>query len=86
MPFASNKVEMLVNLRAMLTDVFNLRNQGASYANLARAQGHVDGYMRSIIDAGIASERELLALVVDQRRIVDGPATKELQSETTLAA
>lgn len=86
MPSASNKSEMLANLRAMLTDVFQLRSQGASYANLARAQGHVDGYMRSILDAGIASERELLALVVDQRRVVDGPATRELQPETILAA
>ncbi len=80
------KSEMLANLRSMLTDVFRLRNLGASYANLARAQGHVDGYMRSIIDAGIASDHELLTLVADQRRIVDGPATKELVSETTLAA
>ncbi len=86
MSSASNKSEMLANLRAMLTDVFQLRNHGASYANLARAQGYVDGYMRSMIDAGIAGERELLALVVDQRRVVDGPATKELQPETTLAA
>jgi hypothetical protein len=83
---AKNKSELLANLRSMLTESFRLRNEGASYANLARSQGCVDGYMRSLIDAGIASERELLALVVDQRRIVDGPATKEFQSESFLAA
>jgi hypothetical protein len=80
------KSEMLANLRSMLTDVFRLRNQGASYANLARAQGYIDGYMRSIIDAGLANERELLVLVAEQRQVVDGPATKELTSETILAA
>ena len=80
------KSEMLTNLRSMLMDVFRMRNQGASYANLARAQGCVNGYMRSAIDAGIASQRELLALVADQRRIADGPATRELESDTILAA
>ena len=80
------KNEMLAKLRSMLTDVFRLRNQGATYANLARAQGYADGYMRSIMDSGIANEHEILALVANQRRIVDGPATKEMTSETILAA
>jgi len=83
---AKNKSELLATLRSMLTESFRLRNEGSSYANLARSQGLADGYMRSLIDAGVASERELLALVVEQRRVVDGPATKEFQSESSLAA
>ena len=83
---AKNKTELLANLRSMLTDAFRLRNEGASYAKLSRSQGGVDGYVRALIDSGVATERELLALVVDQRRVVDGPATKECQSESILAA
>ena len=83
---ASSKNEMLVNLRSMLIEAFHLRNQGASYANFARSQGCVDGYMRALIDGGFATESELLMLVTEQRRVVDGPATKELVSEEFLAA
>lgn len=83
---ANSKSEMLVNLRSMLSEAFRLRNEGASYAILARSQGRVDGYMRALIDGGIATEKELLALVTDQRRVVDGPATREVASEEFLAA
>jgi len=82
----NTKSELLVNLRSMLAEAFRLRNDGASYANLARSQGRVDGYIRALIDAGIATEEELLALVTDQRRVVDGPATTEFESEKFLAA
>ncbi len=86
MNVAQDKSELFANLRSMLTETFRLRNEGASYANLSRSQGCVDGYMKALIDAGITTERELLALVIDQRRVVDGPATKEYRPESTLAA
>lgn len=81
-----SKAEMLVQLRALLADVFRLRNQGAVYAKLARAQGYADGYMRSMVDAGLVNQRELLAIVAQQREVVDGPATRDVNVESVQAA
>jgi hypothetical protein len=81
-----SKAEMLAHLRSLLTDVFRLRTQGAAYAKLARAQGCADGYMRAMIDAGLATQRDLLIFVAEQRRIIDGPATEELDIESFQAA
>ncbi len=86
MMVAELECEMLNNLRTMLTEVFRLRNEGASSANLAHSQGLVDGYIRALIDSGVATQKELLKIVAEQRRAVDGPATRELASEESLAA
>ncbi|MCC6216038.1 MAG: hypothetical protein IT376_14325 [Polyangiaceae bacterium] len=75
MPTTTPKAEMLDNLRAMLRDVFRLRTEGVTYARLARAHGYVDGYMRVLLEAGIADKRELLAIVAEERTTHDGPAT-----------
>ncbi len=83
---AESECEMLLNLRSMLTEVFRLRNEGASCANLAHSQGLVDGYMRALVNGGVATEKELLKIVTDQRRAVNGPATREFASEEFLAA
>ena len=81
-----SKAEMLVQLRAFLADVFRLRTQGAAYAKLARAQGYVDGYMRSMVDVGLVTQRELLTIVAQQREVVDGPATRDVTIESVQAA
>jgi hypothetical protein len=78
MPTHTNKAEMLDNLRAMLRDVFRLRGDGVAYARLARAHGYVDGYMRVLLETGIADKQELLALVAEERELSDGPATVTL--------
>lgn len=75
MPTTTPKAEMLDNLRVMLRDVFRLRTEGVTYARLARAHGYVDGYMRVLLEAGIADKRELLAIVAEERATHDGPAT-----------
>jgi hypothetical protein len=75
-----SKAQMLDNLRALLSDVFKLRREGAAYAKLSRAHGYVDGYMRSLLENGSASRQELLELVAAVRVSADGPAT------TTIAA
>lgn len=69
---------MLQELRRMLRESFTLQHEGGSYAKLARAQGNADGYMRALLDAGHASQRELLALVGEERAAVRGPATREV--------
>jgi len=76
-----SKVEMLNELQAMLRDVFSARARGVDHARLARAHGYVDGYMRALLESGLATKEELLALVSQQRHAVDGPATREVLLE-----
>jgi hypothetical protein len=82
----TSKAEMLENLRALLHDVLRLRTEGVGYAKLARAHGYLDGYMRVLLETGVFSQKELLALIADERRRHDGPATATLQAEDTTVA
>lgn len=68
--------KMLDELRRMLREAFTLQHEGGAYAKLARAQGNADGYMRALLDAGQVSQKELLALVAEERAAVRGPATR----------
>lgn len=76
-----SKTELLENLRGMVRDMLRLRSEGGAYAKLARAHGYVDGYMRVLLETGAADHKELLALVSDERRKFDGPATTAVRSE-----
>jgi hypothetical protein len=78
MPTKMTKREMLDNLRAMLRDVFQLRTDGVAYAKLARAHGYVDGYMRLMLETGIATKKELLALVSEERSRSLGGGTQSI--------
>lgn len=73
--------ELLDNLRGLVRDMLRLRNEGGAYAKLTRAQGFVDGYMRVLLEAGIADHKALLALVSEERRGLDGPATSAVAAE-----
>lgn len=77
-----SKTELLDNLRGMVRDMLRLRSEGGAYAKLARAHGYVDGYMRVLLETGVADHKALLALVADERRRFDGPSTAELTPET----
>jgi hypothetical protein len=84
----NSKADMLVTLGSMLRDVFQLRHDGGRHDRLARAHGYVDGYMRGLIETGVATKGELLEFVGQQRRNVDGPATRvvsEDEDETAAA-
>jgi hypothetical protein len=81
-----SKAEMLAQLRVLLGDVFRMRTQGSAYAKLAYAQGCADGYMRSMVDAGLVNQRELLAFVAREREMVDGPSIREVEVESVQAA
>jgi hypothetical protein len=72
-----SKAELLAELSTMLRDVFAARNAGTSHPRLARAHGYVDGYMKALLDSGLATKHELLQLVAEQRTTVCGPATAE---------
>lgn len=76
--------ELLENLRGLVQDMLRLRSGGGAHAKLARAQGYVDGYMRVLLEAQIADHRALLALVAEERRKHDGPATSALMGDTEL--
>ena len=71
----ASKTEMLENLRGMLRDVLRLRTEGVAYAKLSRAHGYLDGYMRVLLETGLFSQKELLALISEERNHHDGPAT-----------
>lgn len=76
-----SKTEMLDELKTLLRDVFAARAEGASHPRMTRAQGYVDGYMRVLLESGIASQHELLALVAEQRAAVCGPPTAEVRAQ-----
>ena len=78
--------ELMNQLRGSLREAFELRNQGASYARIARAHGYADGYMRMLLDTGMMDARALLAFVADVRREVDGPATALVELEQPAAS
>jgi hypothetical protein len=86
MAITTSKPEMLENLRVMLRDVLALRASGAAYAKLSRAHGYVDGYMRVLLETGVATKSELLALVSDERSRSDGPATRSLDEDIAAVA
>jgi len=75
---AKSKEEMLSELRGMLRDVFAAQAAGQVQSRVARAHGYVDGFMRAIVDAGIADKRELLEVVATEREYVSGPALRTL--------
>jgi len=82
----ASKSEMLQNLRMLLREAFQLRNQGAAYAKISRAQGYADGYMRMLTDAGMVDQRELLSLIGEERCSIDGPATSVVERDSHVIA
>lgn len=73
-----SKVAMIAELKRLLTEAFEAQRRGALQSRLGRSFGYIDGYMRVMIDAGVASESELLELVAYERVRHSGPATKQL--------
>ena len=63
-----NLSELKDTLRGLVRKTIETRFSGANYATLAQARGYADGYMRALLDAGLIDQKELLALVNDERR------------------
>jgi hypothetical protein len=82
----ASKLEMLQNLRMLLREAFQLRNRGAAYAKISRAQGYADGYMRMLLDVQLVDQRELLRLIGEERCSIDGPATSVVEKESQVVA
>jgi hypothetical protein len=74
-------VERLSDLKTMLRDMFAAGASGATGARLARAHGYVDGYMRAMLDLGVTTRSELIAVVAAERERFAGPAVRVLDPE-----
>lgn len=85
---SAQKTQLLATLRGLLRDVIRLRREGVAYPKLAAAQGYADGFMRALIDGGVCTQQELLTLVAEVRRGIDGPAVAAvvLESDEAVAA
>jgi hypothetical protein len=77
----ASRDEMITDLRTMLRDMFAASASGAGGARLARAHGYVDGYMRAMLDIGLATKSDLLVVVMAERERFAGPALRELDRE-----
>lgn len=82
----AKKERMIRTLRRLVADTCQLRNEGVAYAKLAHSQGYADGYMRLLIDGDFLTQQELLDIVVEVRRGIDGPATRSISEPTALSA
>jgi hypothetical protein len=71
--------EVISELRTMLRDMLNASAAGTAGPRLARAHGYVDGYMRALIDLGVATRTDLLAVVGSERERFAGPAVRVLE-------
>ena len=72
---------LLQTLRGLLRDAFTLHQKGAAGARLGRSYGMADGYMRALIELGVATQKELGVVVVEERTSLLGPATQTLSAE-----
>jgi hypothetical protein len=68
------KDEVLEELRVMFRNVLAASAAGGSHARLSRARGNVDGYMRALLQLGVATREELLELIASERERANGPA------------
>jgi hypothetical protein len=72
---------LLQTLRGLLGDAFALHQKGAAGARLGRSYGMADGYMRALLELGIATQKELGVVVVEERTKRLGPATQTLSAD-----
>jgi hypothetical protein len=66
--------EVLEELRTMFRNMLAASAAGGNHTRLSRSRGCVDGYMRALLDLGIATRGELLDLIAAERERVNGPA------------
>lgn len=78
--------EQINELRGMLRDLFRARYEGVPAAKLSRAHGYVDGYMAALLRAKMITQRELLALIGEERARVAGPALSTTSTTSTLGS
>jgi hypothetical protein len=70
---------VLEELRTMFRGVLALSASGGSQGQHAHVRGCVDGYMRALLDLGVATPGELLRLVASERQRANGAAVGILE-------
>lgn len=81
-----SEAELLDILRSLLRESFRLQSEGGSQPRLGQAVGYVDGYVRALIETGVADHATLLAVVRDVRAESRGAATRAVESDREIAA
>jgi hypothetical protein len=76
-----SKNELLDSLRRMVRAALRLRSDGSGYAQMARTNGTIDGYMRVLLESGIAEPKELLAIVAEERSAAYGPSLQHVEGD-----
>ncbi len=59
--------ETIVVLKRLLNEMFDARERGVGGVRFARTHGYADGYMRALIETGLASQDDLLSFVLEER-------------------
>lgn len=80
MPKPSKDV-LIETLRGLLGEAFALHQKGCTGVRLGRTYGVADGYMSALMDLGIVADKELRAIVVEERTRRLGPATQVLAAD-----
>jgi len=80
-----SEAELFETLRSLLRESFRLQSEGSGRARLSQAVGYVDGYVRALIETGVADHATLLAVVRDVRAESRGAATRTIESEADRA-
>lgn len=78
MQTSTDRGAVLTELRQLLRDLFVATEKGCAQPRLARAHGYADGYMKGLLKAGMVTQKELLAIVAEERVRAFGPATRTL--------
>ncbi len=73
MQTSGDRDRLLKDLRVLLHDLFIATEQNVAPARLARAHGYTDGYMKALLQTGMATQRELLGIVSEERERAGGP-------------
>lgn len=69
----------------MLRDIFTAKAAGETHRRLSRAHGYVDGYMRAVLEVGMATKEELLGIVAEERTRLSGPALADVAPASEVA-
>jgi hypothetical protein len=80
------RAELLEILRSLLRESFRLQAEGGQQPRLSQAVGYVDGYVRALVETGVADHATLLAVVRDVRAESRGAATRVLEADHEIAA
>jgi hypothetical protein len=69
--------DLLGRVRELFRASLDARFTGGAHHKLARAQGYADGYMRALVDAGLADSSTLLRVIGAERTRDASPTAPE---------